>query len=100
MHIVPDYPQELNQNQIEIAFAVALPAFVTLQPNVTHHFIPQSTLLLVGLQLSPVLATLSGSYIIGISAYKPTPPQDSQIVTGIAIVFTLLGLIIVGVLAG
>ena len=100
MHVVPGYPQSLNENQIEIAFAVAIPASVTLQSNVTHRFIPQSTLLLVGLQLSPVLATSSGSYIIGISVYQPAQTQDSLIVTAIVILFTLLGLIVAGVLAG
>lgn len=73
--------------------------------GVTDYFIPQSTLLSLGLKLSPVLAELSGAYIIGMSAYKPTevptaPSIWSQVAIGIAVPSALLGLIVLASFMG
>lgn len=76
-YIIPGYPQRLSDSQIEIAFAVIVPFSVTLTSDTVDYFIPQSTLLTLGLELSPVLAELSRAYIIGISAYQPTTQQRS-----------------------
>lgn len=89
---------------MEIAFAVGLPSSVTVMEGVTEHVIPQSTLLLIALQLSPVLAELSGAYVIGISAYQTTEPPStdnmSQIVSGIVVPSVLLVLTICGLIIG
>lgn len=66
---------------------------------------PQSTLLSLGLELSRVLADLSGAYIIGISAYQPrkVPTTTSiwtQVAVGIAIPSALLGLIVLASFMG
>lgn len=104
-YIVPDYPREVSDSQLEIAFAVTLPSSVTLVSGVVDYFIPQSTLLSLGLELSPVLAELSGAYIIGMSAYKPTDLPItaslwSQIGVQVTVPSVLLGLIGIILLIG
>ena len=105
VHIIPDYPQAVSEQQMEIAFAVGLPSSVTVVEGVSEHVIPQSTLLLIALQLSPVLAELSGAYVIGISAYQTTGPPStadnmSQIVSGVVVPSVLLMLTICGLIVG
>ena len=101
-YIIPDYPQAVGDTQIEVAFAVSLPLTVALLAGATEYFIPQQTLLSVGLELSPVLAELSGAYIIGISAYQPTqaPTTVSKLLligAGIVVPLLLIVLIILSV---
>ena len=99
-YIIPDYPQALSDSKIEIAFAVAIPAFITLTPDTANHFIPQSTLLSMGPQLSSVLAELSGAYIVGMSVYLPTRDEGRSDWSQFGITLTVLSVVFILLLLG
>ena len=90
---------------MEIAFAVTIPFSLTLVPGETDYFVPQSTLLSLGLNLSPLLAESTGAYVIGISAYQPREDQSpaslwSQIRVGVTVPSVILILLLLGIPTG
>ena len=89
---------------MEIAFAVTIPFSVTLTSDTSNYFIPQSTLLSLGLELSPLLAESTGAYIIGISAYRPVKEGRATspwpLVVGVTIPSLILTLLLLGIPTG
>ena len=105
MYIIPEFPKGLDDSEMEIAFAVTIPVSLSLVSGVTDHFIPQSALLSLSLNLSPVLAESTGAYIIGISAYQPrteesSPSLWSQIWVGVTVPSLILLLLLIGIPTG
>ena len=105
VYVIPEYPNALGDTQMEIAFAVTLPFSLTLVSGATDYFIPQSTLLSLGLDLSPVLAETTGAYIIGISAYQPRAESSpaslwSQIGVAVTVPSVILTLLLLGIPTG
>lgn len=65
--LLPDFPRAIG-NSLEVGFGLSFP-----YPSVG--LVPQATLLSITLEMSPVLAERTGTYVVGISVWVADPEE-------------------------
>lgn len=87
-----------------MALALSIPDPYTLLDSLTAALVPQPTLLIICLGMTPSLVDSTGAYVLAISIYEPpTQPSkssvDQELILGTVIPAVVLLLLITGISA-